>query len=187
MCSPSCTPFGEHTNVVGLSDGQFVHRTVRRPRASSYVVDLVGEAGVPESVDNTTAKVGGDDDDVQSAVGDGGAHPANGLASLFIACGQDEANAAGSHATLINTTLLQDNSLRISVTIPSLIVATYRGGTGMATQQGCPAMLDCDGPSNVNKFAEIAAATVLAGEISLGSAISASDWATSHESLGRNG
>ena len=186
MCSPSCTPFGEHTNVVGLSDGQFVHRTVRRPRASSYVVDLVGEAGVPESVNNTTAEVGGDDD-VQSAAGGVGGHLANGLASLFIACGQDEANAAGSHATLINTTLLQDDSLRISVTIPSLIVATYGGGTGMATQQGCPAILDCDGPGNMNKFAEIAAATVLAGEISLGSAISASDWATSHESLGRNG
>ena len=115
-----------------------------------------------------------------------GAHPANGLASLFIACGQDEANVAESHAAIVNTTLLQDNSLHISVTIPSLIVATYGGGTGMATQEECLAMLDCDGPGNVNKFAEIAAATVLAGEISLGAAISASDWVTSHESLGRN-
>ena len=115
-----------------------------------------------------------------------GAHPANGLASLFIACGQDEANVAESHAAIVNTTLLDDNSLHISVTIPSLIVATYGGGTGMATQQECLAMLDCDGPGNVNKFAEIAATTVLAGELSLGAAISASDWVTSHESLGRN-
>ncbi len=115
-----------------------------------------------------------------------GAHPANGLASLFIACGQDEANVAESHAAIVNTTLLQDDSLHISVTLPSLIVATYGGGTGLATQQECLAMLDCDGPGNVNKFAEIAAATVLAGEISLGAAISASDWVTSHESLGRN-
>ena len=72
------------------------------------------------------------------------------------------------------------------MTLPSLIVATYGGGTGMATQQECLAMLDCDGAGNVNKFAEIAAATVLAGEISLCAAISASDWVTSHESLGRN-
>ena len=115
-----------------------------------------------------------------------GAHPANGLASLFIACGQDEANVAESHAAIVNTTLLGDNSLHISVTIPSLIVATYGGGTGMATQQECLAMLDCDGPGNVNKFAEIAATMVLAGELSLGAAISASDWVTSHESLGRN-
>jgi hydroxymethylglutaryl-CoA reductase (NADPH) len=115
-----------------------------------------------------------------------GAHPANGLASLFIACGQDEANVAESHAAIVNTTLLQDNSLHISVTIPSLIVATYGGGTGMPTQQECLSMLDCDGAGNVNKLAEIAAATVLAGEISLAAAISASDWVTSHESFGRN-
>lgn len=115
-----------------------------------------------------------------------GAHPANGLASLFIACGQDEANVAESHAAIINTELLNDNSIHISVTLPSLIVATYGGGTGMPTQQECLSMLDCDGAGNVNKLAEIAAATVLAGEISLGAAISASDWVTSHESLGRN-
>jgi hydroxymethylglutaryl-CoA reductase (NADPH) len=115
-----------------------------------------------------------------------GAHPANGLASLFIACGQDEANVAESSAAILNTTLLDDDSLHISVTIPSLIVATYGGGTGMATQQECLEMLDCAGAGKVNKFAEIAAATVLAGEISLGAAISASDWVTSHESLGRN-
>ncbi|WP_178916495.1 hydroxymethylglutaryl-CoA reductase [Natronomonas gomsonensis] len=115
-----------------------------------------------------------------------GAHPANGLASLFIATGQDEANVAESSAAILNTTLLDDDSLHISVTIPSLIVATYGGGTGMATQQECLEILDCAGPGNVNKLAEIAAATVLAGEISLGAAISASDWVTSHESLGRN-
>jgi hydroxymethylglutaryl-CoA reductase (NADPH) len=115
-----------------------------------------------------------------------GAHPANGLAALFIACGQDEANVAESQSAILNTELLNDNSIHISVTVPSLIVATYGGGTGMATQQECLEMLGCAGTGNVNKFAEIAAVTVLAGEISLGAAISASDWVTSHESLGRN-
>ena len=115
-----------------------------------------------------------------------GAHPANGLASLFIACGQDEANVAESSAAMVNTTLLDDNSLHVSVTIPSLIVATYGGGTGLPTQSECLSMLGCDGPGNVEKFAEIAAAVVLAGELSLASAISASDWVTSHDKLGRN-
>ena len=115
-----------------------------------------------------------------------GAHPANGLASLFIATGQDEANVAESHAAMVNTTLLDDNSLHVSVTIPSLIVATYGGGTGLPTQNEGLEILDCDGPGNVNKFAEIAAGVVLAGELSLASAISASDWVTSHEELGRN-
>jgi len=115
-----------------------------------------------------------------------GAHAANGLAALFIACGQDEANVAESSASITNVTLLDDSSLHVSVTIPSLIVATYGGGTGLATQQECLEMLGCAGSGKVNKFAEIAAATVLAGELSLGAAISASDWVTSHDELGRN-
>jgi hydroxymethylglutaryl-CoA reductase (NADPH) len=113
------------------------------------------------------------------------AHPANGLASLFIATGQDEANVAESSAAVVNTQLLSDDSLHVSVTIPSLIVATHGGGTGLPTQQECLEMLDCAGSGKVLKLAEIAAATVLAGELSLASAISASDWVASHEELGR--
>ncbi len=115
-----------------------------------------------------------------------GAHAANGLAALFIACGQDEANVAESSASITNVTLLDDESLHVSTTIPSLIVATYGGGTGLATQNECLEMLGCSGAGKVNKFAEIAATTVLAGELSLGAAISASDWVSSHDELGRN-
>nr|MCH9739031.1 hydroxymethylglutaryl-CoA reductase [Actinomycetes bacterium] len=39
---------------------------------------------------------------------------------------------------------------------------------------------------SAKKLAEIAAATVLAGEISLASAVIAGDWVTGHEQLGRN-
>lgn len=115
-----------------------------------------------------------------------GAHPANGLAALFVATGQDEANVAESSAAMVNTTLLADDSLHVSVTIPSLIVATYGGGTGLPTQTEGLQIMDCAGAGKVNKFAEIAASVVLAGELSLASAISASDWVTSHEELGRN-
>jgi hydroxymethylglutaryl-CoA reductase (NADPH) len=38
----------------------------------------------------------------------------------------------------------------------------------------------------VYKFAEIVAGVVLAGELSLGAAISSSDWVSSHEQYGRN-
>ena len=73
-----------------------------------------------------------------------------------------------------------------SVTIPSLIVATYGGGTGLATQRECLELLGCYGAGNVGKFAEIVAATVLCGELSLGSAIVAEEWVESHDLLGRN-
>ena len=73
-----------------------------------------------------------------------------------------------------------------SVTIPSLIVATYGGGTGLATQRECLEMLGCYGTGKVRKLAEIVAATVLCGELSLGSAIVAEEWVQAHDLLGRN-
>jgi hydroxymethylglutaryl-CoA reductase (NADPH) len=82
--------------------------------------------------------------------------------------------------------LLPDRSLYLSITIPSLIVATYGGGTGLATQRECLELLDCYGRGKVNKLAEIVAGVVLAGEISLASAISSLDWVSSHEQYGRN-
>jgi hydroxymethylglutaryl-CoA reductase (NADPH) len=40
--------------------------------------------------------------------------------------------------------------------------------------------------ANVNKLAEIAAATALCGELSLGSAVVAQEWVEAHDLLGRN-
>lgn len=74
----------------------------------------------------------------------------------------------------------------LSLTIPSLIVATYRGGTGTGTQKECLQLMGCCGRYRVYKFAEIIGAVALAGEISLASAISSSGWVSSHEAYGRN-
>jgi len=46
--------------------------------------------------------------------------------------------------------------------------------------------MDCYGKGKVNKLAEIVAAAVLCGELSLGTAIVAGDWVSAHEKLGRN-
>ncbi len=115
-----------------------------------------------------------------------GAHAANGIAALFIATGQDAANVAESHAAIIFSKLLDNDEYYWSITLPALIVATYGGGTGLATQRECLEMLGCYGTGGANKLAEICAATVLAGEISLGSAVVAGDWVSSHDQLGRN-
>jgi hydroxymethylglutaryl-CoA reductase (NADPH) len=74
----------------------------------------------------------------------------------------------------------------MSLTIPSLIVATFGGGTGLPTQHECLELMDCVGKNKVKKLAEIIAGVALAGEISLGSAISSLDWVSSHEKYGRN-
>ena len=115
-----------------------------------------------------------------------GAHSANGLTAMFIATGQDVANVAESHAAITYAQLLDNGDYYWSITIPSLIVATYGGGTGLATQRECLDVLGCYGKGKADKLAEIFAGVVLAGETSLSSAILAGHWVSSHDRLGRN-
>ena len=120
------------------------------------------------------------------------AHPANGLAALFLATGQDAANIAESHQCSVYTRLTGKGDYYYSITLPSLILATYGGGTGLATQRECLEIMDCYGSGKALKLAEIAAALVVAGELSLAAATRidpysrTSDWVESHETLGRN-
>lgn len=123
---------------------------------------------------------------ILSGANNNGLHSANAITAIFIATGQDVANVSESSAGVIYSEVTPEKDLYISITIPSLIVATYGGGTGLATQKECLDLLDCYGKNKVNKFAEIVAGAVLAGEISLASAISSSDWVSSHEQYGRN-
>ncbi len=115
-----------------------------------------------------------------------GLHSANGIAAMFIATGQDVANVAESSAGIIYSELTPEGDLYLSLTIPSLIVATYGGGTGLPTQRECLELLGCWGKDKVYRLAEIIAGVALAGEISLAAAISSSDWVSSHETYGRN-
>lgn len=115
-----------------------------------------------------------------------GAHSANGITALFIATGQDVANVAESSAAIVYNELKPNGDYYFSITIPSLIVATYGGGTGLPTQRECLEMLGCFGKEKVYKLAEIVAATVLCGELSLAAAIVANEWVSSHEQFGRN-
>jgi hydroxymethylglutaryl-CoA reductase (NADPH) len=121
-----------------------------------------------------------------SGVNNNGAHSANGITAIFIACGQDVANVAESSAAAVYADVTPSGDYYYSITIPSLIVATYGGGTGLPTQRECLEMMDCYGEGRVRKFAEIVAATVLCGELSLGTAVIADEWVSSHEQLGRN-
>jgi hydroxymethylglutaryl-CoA reductase (NADPH) len=121
-----------------------------------------------------------------SGVNNNGAHSANGITALFIATGQDVANVAESSAAFVYAELRPNGDYYYSVTIPALIVATYGGGTGLATQRECLELLGCYGAGQVRKFAEIVAATVLCGELSLGSAIVAEEWVSAHDLYGRN-
>ncbi|MBE0521983.1 MAG: hydroxymethylglutaryl-CoA reductase (NADPH) [Candidatus Methanoperedenaceae archaeon] len=117
------------------------------------------------------------------------AHAANVASAMFIACGQDAAHAVEASNTM--TTLeLTDDDLHCSVTLPSLAVGTVGGGTGIGTQKECLQILGAAGAgdppgANSKKLAEIIAAAVLAGEISLIGALAARHLAKAHSEHGR--
>jgi hydroxymethylglutaryl-CoA reductase (NADPH) len=121
-----------------------------------------------------------------SGANNNGLHSPNGITAMFIATGQDVANVSESSAGIIYTELTDDGGLYLSLTIPSLIVASYGGGTSLPTQRECLEVLGCYGKGKVRKLAEIVAGVSLAGEISLAAAISSLDWVSSHEQYGRN-
>jgi hydroxymethylglutaryl-CoA reductase (NADPH) len=121
-----------------------------------------------------------------AGVNNNGCHSANAITAMFIATGQDVANVSESSAALLYTDLTPEGDLYMSITLPSLIVATIGGGTGLPTQRESLETLGCYGIGKVHKFAEIVAGTVLAGEISLAAAISSLDWVSSHDQFGRN-
>ena len=121
-----------------------------------------------------------------SGANNNGAQSANAITAMFIATGQDVANVAESSAAVVYCELTPERDLYLSVTIPSLIVATHGGGTGLATQRECLEIMGCYGRGKVNRLAEIVAGVTLAGEISLAGAISSSDWVSAHEKYGRH-
>ena len=73
-----------------------------------------------------------------AASANNGAHAANGLTAMFIACGQDVANVSESHAGIVYNQLLDNGDYYWSITLPALIVATYGGGTGLADPARVP-------------------------------------------------
>lgn len=115
----------------------------------------------------------------------GQGHFANGLAAVFIACGQDAACVSEASVGITRMELTPGGDLYCAVTLPNLIVGTVGGGTSLPSQRECLEMMDCYGAGKAKKLAEICAAVCLAGEISIIAAMSAGHFSSAHERLGR--
>lgn len=174
------------------TDKKASHVNIMRTRGKRVTAEVVLPRDVlievmrvePESLyyHSTVANVGA----MLSGANNNGCHSPNAITAMFIATGQDVANVAESSAGILYTEITKEKDFYISLTIPSLIVASYGGGTGLPTQRECLEVLDCYGKNKVKKLAEIIAGVALAGEISLGAAISSLEWVSSHEKYGRN-
>ncbi|KAM1587575.1 hypothetical protein ACFX1X_027050 [Malus domestica] len=125
------------------------------------------------------------------ALGGFNAHASNIVSAVFIATGQDPAqNIESSHCiTLMEA---DGNDLHISVTMPSIEVGTVGGGTQLASQSACLNLLGVKGASkdspglNSRQLARIVAGAVLAGELSLMSAIASGQLVKSHMKYNRS-
>jgi len=125
------------------------------------------------------------------AMGGFNAHAANIVAAIFLATGQDPAQVVESSSCI---TLMKNlrGSLQISVSMPSIEVGTLGGGTILEPQSAMLDMLGVRGShptnpgDNARKLARIIAAGVLAGELSLCSALAAGHLVQSHMAHNRS-
>ncbi len=112
-------------------------------------------------------------------------HYANGLAALFIACGQDAACVSEAAVGVTRFELTAEGGLYAAVTLPNLIVGTVGGGTSLPSQRACLEILGLAGTGHARAFAEVCAALALAGELSIIAALSAHQFAQAHAKLAR--
>jgi len=112
-------------------------------------------------------------------------HFANGLAALYIACGQDAACVAESAVGVTRFELTPEGYLYGAVTLPNIIIGTVGGGTSLPTQRACLDILGLAGPGHARALAEVCAGLCLAGELSLTAALSAGEFAQAHQGLAR--
>ena len=112
-------------------------------------------------------------------------HYANALAAIFMACGQDVACVAEASVGLTRMDVTSGGDFYCSISLPNLIVGTVGGGTHLPTARECLDILGCYGPGGAKKFAEICAATVLCGEVSIAGAIASGEFVQAHQAFGR--
>ncbi|GMH27373.1 hypothetical protein Nepgr_029216 [Nepenthes gracilis] len=130
---------------------------------------------------------------VAGALGGFNAHASNIVSAIFIATGQDPAqNIESSHCITMMEVVNDGKDLHISVTMPSIEVGTVGGGTQLASQAACLNLLGVKGASkesagaNSRLLAAIVAGSVLAGELSVMSAIAAGHLVKSHMKYNRS-
>jgi hydroxymethylglutaryl-CoA reductase (NADPH) len=112
-------------------------------------------------------------------------HYANGLAALYIACGQDAACVAESAVGVTRFEETTSGDLYAAVTLPNLMVGTIGGGTSLPSQRACLEIMGLAGAGKARAFAERCAALVLAGELSIIGALASGEFTRAHQRLAR--
>jgi len=129
---------------------------------------------------------------VAGSIGGQNAHASNIVTSIFLATGQDVAqNVESSTCMTLMEPTNDGQDLYVSVTLPSLEVGTIGGGTQLPAQSAMLSLLGVKGSDpeapgkNAANLARIIGAAVMAGELSLMSALSSGALIKSHMKLNR--
>lgn len=121
------------------------------------------------------------------SIGGFNAHAANILTAVFLATGQDPAqNVESSNCMTLMEPINDGEDLLMTVTMPAIEVGTIGGGTVLAPQGAVLEMLGLKGShptvpgQNAQRLARVIAAAVMAGELSLLSALAAGHLVRAH-------
>ncbi|KAF3921629.1 hypothetical protein AA313_de0208005 [Arthrobotrys entomopaga] len=194
------------TNDAGFDDMEIIsvsgnYCTDKKPAAINWIEgrgkSVVAEAIIPKETVEQTLKITVDalielnvsknfiGSAMAGSVGGFNAHAANIVAAIFLATGQDPAQVVES-ANCITVMRKVNDNLQISVSMPSIEVGTIGGGTILEPQGAMLDLLGVRGPHptnpghNAQRLARIVAGAVLAGELSLCSALAAGHLVRSH-------
>ncbi|CAI5960099.1 unnamed protein product [Closterium sp. NIES-65] len=157
-----------------------------------HVVETVLKTTVAALVELNTVKnlVGSA---MAGAVGGSNAHASNIVTAVFLATGQDPAqNVESSQCLTLLEAVNNGADLHVSVTLPAIEVGTVGGGTFLAPQAAALALLGVKGAhktepgANAQQLARVVAAAVLAGELSLCSALASGHLVQAHLKYNRS-
>ena len=112
-------------------------------------------------------------------------HFANGLAAIYLACGQDVACVSESAVGITRFELTSDGALYATVTLPNIMVGTVGGGTGLPSQRASLELMGLAGPDKAQAMAEVCAGLCLAGELSIIGALCSGDFSRAHKVFAR--
>ena len=120
-------------------------------------------------------------------IGGNNSQAANVVAGIFLANGQDAGHIGSSSSSILNLEKYDTTKLRATITMPNIEVGTIGGGTNLTAQKELLKFMNLDVNQNYRsmKLAEIIAGAVLAGELSLLSALYSSDLLKAHMTLNR--
>lgn len=110
---------------------------------------------------------------------------ANTIASIFAATGQDLACIHESSVGILEIKAT-NKGLRVTLTLPNLVIGTVGGGTHLPKQSEALRIMGCQGAEKVQRFAKLIAGFAMGLELSTFSAMVSGEFAKSHEKLGRN-